>query len=71
MDIGLGQGNKAMSPTVPENGMDSKNRGKTYQFVVSNVPKSRTMAQVAGMKVEIPADGAGQARNMPVESVIR
>ena len=67
--------NAQNAPSVPETeGMNTEvggNRGENVQMSVPAVPRTRTMAQVAGGAQMIANGADGQERTMPQANVVR
>ena len=67
--------NAQSAPNVPATeGMNTEvggNRGEDVLMSVSNVPRTRTQAQVPGGAQMIANGADGQERNMPRASVVR
>ena len=59
------------APSVPEDGMDSGNRGEDVVMSAPAVPRTRTAAQVPGGAAMVQNAAAGMERTMPRVSVIR
>ena len=67
--------NATNAPSVPTTeGLNTEvggDRGESLTMNVSNVPRTRTQAQVPGGAIAIANGADGQERQMPVVSVIR